>query len=339
MTNPDISTPKYKQVIILFLTLSLITPLSSRTWGETILVIESYHAEHPWDASYRSGIEKTLGSDYDLHYFEMNTKRVPASQYPNRARMAWELYQKTRPVLVILGDDNALKYLGPRFVQTDTPVVYLGINRNPRDYNMVGHHNITGILERPLMKRSIALIRQITQAKAKKVLILFDSGTTSKTSVVEVFGGKTSISLIGIQMDLKLIGKLSQWKKSVLNAQKEGYDALFVGLYHTITDHTGKHVPDEKILKWTSKNTPVPPFCFWDFAVGPEKTAGGLVLFGQPQGEEAGKLARQILSGKSPGKIKPVTAQRGRLLFSKSQLKKWGLTLPGPVAAKAHYTE
>lgn len=306
--------------------------------GETILVIESYHAENPWDASYKSGLKSVLGNRYDLEFFEMDTKRRPPSEYPNRARMAWEVYQRTKPVLVILGDDNALKYLGPELIKTRTPVVYLGINRNPREYNMIGHANITGILERPIMKRSIAFIGEIIKPRPFKVLILFDSGRTSKISLLDIFEGKSSLTASGIQMDLKLIGKLDDWKHAVLNAEKEGYDALIVGLFQTITDSSGKHVKADTILEWTSKNTPVPPFCFWDFAVGPDKTVGGLVLFGKTQGEEAGKMALEILSGKSPEKIMPVTGQRGRFLFSRSQLKKWGLTLPDDIASQSDYT-
>jgi len=34
-----------------------------------------------------------------------------------------------------------------------------------------------------------------------------------------------------------------------------------------------------------------------------------------------------------------VVAERGQLLFSRSQLKKWGLTLPDKIASKAKFTD
>ncbi len=51
-------------------------------------------------------------------------------------------------------------------------------------------------------------------------MILFDSGTTSQASVREVFTGKSSISISGIQVDLKLINNISIWKETVLKAKK-----------------------------------------------------------------------------------------------------------------------
>jgi hypothetical protein len=87
------------------------------------------------------------------------------------------------------------------------------------------------------------------------------------------------------------------------------------------------------------ENIPVPPFGFWDFSVGPDKTVGGFVLFGRSQGEAAGKIALKILSGKSPDNIRPVVGDMGRFLFSKSQLKKWGLSLPDDIAKVAEYVE
>jgi len=74
-------------------------------------------------------------------------------------------------------------------------------------------------------------------------------------------------------------------------------DASYKAGLRTLTDKEGKHADAEALLKWTVKNTPVPPFAFWDFTVGPDKAIGGFVLFGKTHGEAAGKMALKILSG------------------------------------------
>lgn len=306
---------------------------------KTILVIESYHAEYAWDVSYKEGLEEILGKNYNLEYFEMDTKRVPSSEYTRQAELAFKKYQKTDPVLVILGDDNALKLVGPKLAQTNTPVVYLGINQNPRNYKMFGPENVTGVLERPLMKRSVLILKEILKPEPKKILILFDTGATSKSSVEQVFRGKNTTYIDGVQTDLKFIGNIKEWKKTVLSSKESGYDAIIVGLYHTITDDYKMHVDSGEILEWTSENTPVPPFCFWDFTAGPDKTIGGLVLFGKIQGQTAGKIALNILSGTKPFDIKPVVAEKGRLMFSKEQIEKWNITLPEDMTSKVEFTE
>ena len=315
-------------------------PFYSAASQDLILVIESYHADYAWDKSYKKGIEEILKDKYNLAYFQMDTKRLPASAYENQAVKAFEEYKRRNPVLVILGDDNALKFLGPKFAETNTPVVYLGINQNPRNYNMFGPSNITGVLERPLMKRSVLSIREIFTSPLEKILILFDTGTTSKNSVQQVFKGRNTTVIAGIQADLKHVGTFEVWKNTVSEAEKNGYDAIIVGLYHTITDKFGHHVNAGEILEWTSENTPLPPFCFWDFAAGPEKAIGGLVLFGRIQGREAGRIALKILSEKkTPYDIHPFTAEKGRLWFSRSQLDKWDLTVPQRLKSKVEFLQ
>ena len=305
---------------------------------QVILVIESYHAEYPWDASYKKGLEEVLGREYELRYFEMNTKQLPPEEHARRADMAWKLYQDVRPALVVLGDDAALKFLGPRFLQTQTPCVYLGVNANPREYIENGR-NVTGVLERPLFLRNIVFLKSILPRQFRKALVLFDTDITSRVLADEPFGGKGIMDISGVQVELRLIGQLDQWKRAVLDAKANGYDVIIVGLYHTIVDSDGKHVDSEEILHWTSENSPVPLFGFWDFAVGPKATAGGMVLFGEVQGRMAGEIARTILSGTPPGQILPVIGEQGRFLFSRSQLAKWGLTLPKDISDRAEFVE
>ncbi len=266
-----------------------------------ILIIESYHSEFSWDASYKKGIRKVLGEKYNIHNFEIDTKRHLKSEYTARAQLAWEEYLKIKPVLVFLADDNALKLLEAKFAETDTPVVYLGINNNPRAYDVTGKKNITEGLERPLLQNSIRVIKDLISG-CKKVLILLDSGTTSSI-IANYFHstGKKKFTIDGVKVEVKQVGKIGKWKKAVLDAKKDGFDAIIFGMYHTIIDKQNKVVDAEKIVRWSSKNASVPPFCFWDFAVGPDKTIGGIVLFGESQGEAAGKIALRILNGESPG--------------------------------------
>lgn len=329
-----------KKLIVLTLAFFFIFPTGLfAAEKETILVIGSYHAEYPWEISYREGLRELLAYKYDLESFYMDTKRLPSSEHEKMAQKAWEKYQEIKPVLVILGDDNALKYLTPRFSKTETPVVYLGINANPRDYGAFDKENITGVLERPLVKRSVSILKRMIQPEPKKALVLFDSGPTSEASVAEAFGGKTTLVVNGIETELKLIGKWDVWENTVLKAKGDGYDAIFTGLFHTIRDAQGKHVSDEKVLEWTVKYSPLPPFAFWDFIVGSDKAVGGFVLSGKAQGKEAAKLALRILRGKSPGEIPPVIGKRGEFIFSRSQLKKWNLTVPTDILSLTKFTE
>ncbi|MCB9481336.1 MAG: sugar ABC transporter [Desulfobacteraceae bacterium] len=265
----------------------------------------------------------------------MDTKDFKESAF-QMADKAWHKFNEVKPDLVILGDDAALKYLGPKLSKTDTPVIFLGINNNPREYDIIGKKNITGVLERPLMKRSISFISRIVKPVPEKILILFDSGITSKASVENEL---KQIHMEDTATDIKLISSFKDWKQTVLDSEKNGYDVIIVGLYQTLTDENGKNVNGKDVLNWTSENTPVPPFAFWDFSAGKNKTIGGYVLFGESQGKAAAEMAVKILKGTPPVQIRIEIPEKGHFLFSKSQLKKWEITLPDEIMSRASFVE
>lgn len=335
-------------IITLFFLLSitfvlLFTSLLAHAENESlnkknILVIESYHEEYLWSSSYRQEIEKAFSSDYRIECFRMDTKRIAPEKHKIMADLAWEKYNEIKPALVFLGDDAALKFLGPLLAKTDTPVVYLGINNNPREYiDVLRAKNITGVLERPLMKAGFNVIKSI-YPEAKKIMILFDKDLTSQVVLKEIFGGKENSIIEGLNADFKLIGSLEEWKKDVLGSASK-YDAIVAGLYHTLKDESGNNVDSEEVIRWTSANTPLPLFGFWEFSIGYDKAMGGLVISGAEQGKAAVEIARKILSGIPPDKIYPVTAEKGRFLFSKKQLEKNKIILPEFLKMRADFVE
>jgi len=309
---------------VFFLLLLLNSNLSAKK--KDIFVIESYHQDYIWSTNYRNAIKEELGSQYNLTFFYMDTKRLPVSKHQESAQKAWNMYKDLNPELVILGDDNALKYLGPKLSKTKTNVVYLGINNNPRKYfNYIRTKNITGVLERPLLRRSIFYVKELLDVK--KVLLLFDSGISSQVIFTEVFRKKSKLVLRDVEVNVLLVEKFDIWKKAILDAKRNDYDAIVISSYHTIKDKDDKHVRPSKIWEWTSKNITVPPFAFWNFAVGKNKAIGGYVISGREQGLEASKLVLEILEDENYTIGFPSVVEKGYLLFSETQVKKWGISL------------
>ena len=302
---------------------------------KTILVVESYHADFHWDRVYRKALSDAFAGRYTLEFFEMNAKRLPVDQHADMANKALARIKTLRPALVIMGDDAALKYLGPLLDPLDIPGVYLGINGNPRHYGQGKFHNITGVLERPLLKRGMTSIRQLLPA-TKKVLLLFDVDLTSGAIRDEVFHGKSSVLIDGIQIDLQLCPTVADWKSAVTSAREKGYQATVAGLYQTLKGTDGAVADADEIIRWSSANTPLPLFALWDFSVGAEMAAGGLVISGLEQGKAAAAMALEILENKkTPSSILPVTARQGDFLFSRKQLHRFKLELPRDIARQA----
>ena len=163
-------------------------------------------------------------------------------------------------------------------------------------------------------------------------------GILPKVVHESAFIGETSAYFLDVKADIKLVKTFDEWK-SLVKSAKGNYDAVFVGLYFTIKDNEGNNVDANEIIKWTSENIEVPPYAFWDFAVGDNKTIGGYVLFGAEQGRIAGELAIKMLNNKNKELIPPITPDHGKLLFDRKQLKKWNITLPAHLEKKALFTK
>ncbi|WP_260750764.1 ABC transporter substrate-binding protein [Aeromonas dhakensis] len=309
------------------LLLLLLCPLSLRLWAAEILVISSYHPEYLWDQSYNASLVANLKGEHHISHFYMDTKRRPAEEFDQIAERALAYYHQVKPDLVVLGDDNAINYLATSIASLGTPVVFLGMNENPRHKGLVGHPKITGVLERPLLKRNISEMSQL-MGGIKKALVLFDSSNVALTAIEDEFKTQTELRVGQTRVNSQLLGDYDLWQEAVLNARQNGYQAIFIGLYHTLIDEQGRHVDELQVLEWTSAHSPVPLFCFWEFTVGKGKAIGGLVLDGHDQGAKAAELVNAILEGAQPKTLAPRAALRGEYVFSKSELARWQLTLP-----------
>lgn len=260
--------------------LPLLSLLSLPLLAAEILVISSYHQSNQWDQSYSAGLEQHLKQAHHLGYLYLDTKRQPGQTRDELLAKGMAAYRTHQPALVILGDDNAINALARPIAARGTPVVFLGMNENPRPKGLVGHPLITGVLERPLLKRSISEMSQL-MGGLERALVLFDESEVSRTAVAHEFKGRGELTIGQTRVSSRQFTDYGRWQEAVLASRKNGYQALFLGLYHTLIDEQGRHVDEQQVLAWTSSHSPVPLFCFWEFAVGPGRTIGGLVLDGR----------------------------------------------------------
>ncbi len=318
--------------------LLIIIPL--KIMAASVLIIESYHQEYDWDRNYNKGIISILGNEHDYHHSYLDTKRLPETLFAIQAERAWKHYNKLKPDLVVLADDNAIKLLHERFEGTNVPVVFLGLNTNPRTYNLHRQKNFTGVLERPLFKRSLLLANQLLLEKPnKKFLVLFDNSKTTIASLAQVSPTLDSIEMGKMSLDFVLTSNFSTWKSSISEAKLNGYDAIFIGLYHTVMDGSGNYLSPEHVIAWTRDHSPLPHFGFWEFTIGAEKNIGGYVLDGFLHGQHAGRLIKKILEGASPSSLSFVFDSKGSYLFSKSGVNKWKLKIPEKIIQKAKWVD
>ncbi len=317
--------------------LLIITLIS--TYAKNILVIDSYHASYPWTMECRKGLDLHLDSIHTVTYMEMNTKCLHRDQHQKKADEVWEEVLLTRPDLVIIMDDNALKYLGQRVSDIEIPVVFMGINQNPRIYfkDSVIPRNVTGVLERPLLRRSLKFLSEINEMPNKRVLLMMDNGMTSDAIIKTSFNGEGRFKLFDIVMDTYLTGSYDDWKKKVKSLSADEIDFLIIANYATLKDSSGEHIPLDSTSHWTVENSSVPVFGFWKYSVGAGKAIGGLITSGYFQGKSAAQQANTILStGQIP---KVMIPKPGEHIYSRSELKRWGIELPKEIESETIFLE
>ncbi|MBC7184148.1 MAG: hypothetical protein H5U30_11340, partial [Marinobacter sp.] len=314
--------------------LLLVSPLC---FGKTVVIVESYHLEYKWDADYIEAVRSVLGEDHDIHVFELDTKRLPKPEWPQKVAEIERAIADIKPDVTILGDDNAFTLMAERLVEREIPVVFLGVNGGPVQHPALEHPLVTGILERPFFAESIRHLRKILRQK-ERFLVLMDDSPTMRNAVNEYFGDKRNATVYGSELDIVLTNDRNTWLQAVVNAH-ERYDAVVLGTHHTIRDKDGKYVIPNELLREAFHRAQLPLFSFWDIFVGEEQSIGGFTISAQQEGLTAARLASLILNGVKPDRIPHLKSLSGHYVYSESGLAHWNLELSPLIASQANFVE
>ena len=295
-----------------------------------ILLIQSYDSDLPWSRQCERGIRGALPESAVLDIVYLDTKRKPPAEYRRNVDRALDRFHETRPDLVMLGDDNALRILGPTIADSGVPVVYFGINNNPRRYFQALPPNVVGVIERIPLFHWIRVLTQVVP-KARNILVLMDDSPTAKAIFDTSFMGRQAVAFDGRIVNCVLTADWDRWRQEVLAGTN---DFILMPIYHALEDRNGNHVNYETVVAWTSEHSPAPVFATQDYAVGDKGVAGALVVVGEEHGAIAGRLAAAVLRGEDMTHLSALDDQQGRLFFNRAQLRRFGLVLPPDLAER-----
>jgi ABC-type uncharacterized transport system substrate-binding protein len=319
--------------IILMAVIGLSLGSNSCQGQERVLVIHSYDQGLDWTEQCSRGISGVLDT-VALDFVYLDTKRIPQSAFRQRADEAMETFRRVDPDVVMLGDDNALRLLGPMISETGKPIVYFGINGNPRSYLNPMPKNVIGIVERiPLFPWARYLTEIVPEVR--KILVLMDASPTSKGLVEVTFAGRRQFEFDDCTISYITTSSWTQWQRIVL--EPDAYDVILTPLYHALKDDTGAHVSYAEVIRWTSKNSPKPVFATQDYAVGDNGVVGAYTIFGEDHGRMAALLVKGILEGRDLLELSVAKDQKGTFYFNKKQLRRFGLTLPQSIQRQVIY--
>jgi len=328
-----------------------------------ILVVDSYHREFDWSISVTEGLNTGMlelkffdnerqVEDFNRNDFVETSRFVIKKLWLNSKRQSsegemeanslqfYEQAQEFKPDLVFLNDDNAAKFLGPKFLDSPIPVVINGINNTPVKYGLVDSkekpgHNITGVYQSGYFLESFDLLQRIAPG-IKSFAILSDGSTTARnyTKAIEHLVQKKSLSLNLIET--VVTRDYATWQTRALELQNKT-DAFFLSHFASFQDKAGNNVSTGEVIKWYMANITIPETVGPGFSI--EKGFLCVVLdSGYNQGYEAAHVAFDILvNGLAPATYKPLTPERGPQIANRKRAEILGIILTDEMGIERIY--
>lgn len=226
--------------------------------------------------------------------------------------------QDIRPDLIMLADDNTVKYIGNYLLDSKYPIVFWGVNGLPTKYPVVDTimrpgHNITGVYQSNYTQSALDFFKDIFPG-IKRISIISDASATGKAWNKQmeklVLGQKSHFTLTTtiVSDDFKKI------KSLIITADTET-DLYILGPHFTITDEYGEKVSEE-FVDWYLSNINKPEIT----PMGSYLEEGFLCTVNDDivkQGYEAAKMVYRILeNGENPGEIESITPTRGDFILN-----------------------
>lgn len=324
-----------------------------------ILIVSSYHREYLWSQDTNKGICAALE---EFGYFEpgdaetfwkndiiekpnvvvkklwMDSKRKTSE--PEIAEAVGRVMKEAEafaPHIILLGDDNAANYVGNKFLDTDTPVVFWGINGLPVKYGLLETldepgHNVTGVYQAGYLKECVAFLKKVTPGIETMGVLSDDSPTgRAKAKALQFLGEKNEIP-VRIE-GVVVTNSADEWKSGALELAKK-VDSMFVLNHNTLKDGAGKSVDPLELGAWYLRHVKKPD-CAQERQFAEEGLLATADDSGFNQGYEAMKIAHDILSkGTDPATIPVRAPERGPLILNRERAKSLGIAITDEMGAE-----
>jgi len=258
-----------------------------------VVYVNSYHRGFPPSDQITEGVYEKLPADsFEIVAYFMDTKRNPSEEYiKSRAAEILDSINNENPDLLIVSDDNAVKYLVvPNFQDHPIPIVFCGVNWTAEQYDL-SHCNITGILELLPVVESVLTLKSYYPSM-KNLLVLNENTTTSRKTKPLL---DSLLSDIGISVTQELVNDFEAWKSAFIHGN-ESFDVIYLQTRGAI-----KNWNHDEALGVIDQHIKVPLFTCEDFMM--PYAVFGLTQVSKEQGMRAAETAQRILQGTNPTNI------------------------------------
>ena len=284
-----------------------------------MLLVHSYHQGYRWVDTITEGVRSAIqGTGLELDIFCMDAKRHTDEAWKiDAGRRARKRVDQFHPDIILAADDDAQEYFATFYLNTALPVVFTGVDADPSKYGYPAA-NVTGVIERPHFKESLAFAQQLRPIKRIAVLSCHDS---------------TSILALGFmkqeQLDVEvaewlMVDDFDGWKKAVERFNRS-VDAIVIRSYQAVKKPgSSENVAPRDVAAWTCEHATVPTIAFHDFEIE-DGLLVGVVKSGQEYGRIPAEYALRILAGTPPSSLPIVKPQQGIKMINRSTARRLGI--------------
>jgi len=281
-----------------------------------VLVVFSYGTSYPWEMEIKTGIDSVLADKAEIRYFYMNTKENIKGG-PQKAEEALAVYEKFQPDGVITADDNAQSMFVVPYLKDKkkTPVMFCGVNAEPEKYDFPAS-NVSGVLERMLVRQSIALAQKIVPA-AKTVACIGNDSPSTKAIFNQIKKEQDSYSARIVAFEeVKTIDEMVAAAKKL----RKIADLLYIAVIRGIRDKNGEVPTVTKAISILTKTYSKPVLSDNAFRIKAGALCGVLVS-GHSQGATAAKMLLKAMQGTPVSQIPIAKEIYGKHMINIDMLK------------------
>ncbi len=208
------------------LSLLLFAVYATNTAAQTksCLYINSYQKGYEWSDRIQTQFNQEMKDICHISYHYLNAKNITNSmQLKNKGMEIANLIAMSQPDIVIAADDAASAYVVSPYLRNGrTPIVYVGINWDPRPFGYP-MSNATGMTEIWPIQQSIELVKN-TVGNISHVAFISSNNELEINNAAAI---KRIMTKNKIELHSYLVSNFDEWKAAVKEAQK--YDVIEFG--------------------------------------------------------------------------------------------------------------
>jgi len=318
-----------------------------------IVIVSSYHREYLWSQDTAAGVNAGLLEAGWLDSEEQEARFAREDEVESSRAVIAKLWMDTKransraqiaqavakvvaridafgPDLLLLGDDNATRYIAGNYLDTRLPVVFWGVNGSPTKYDLIDSmdrpgHNVTGVYQAGYLKEGVQWLRKLLPG-INRMAVLSDDSPTGRAKAKDlqrlVRDGELPVHLVATVVT----NSLQTWQARAMDLAQQ-VDAFFVLNHNTLKDEQGNSVDQLEVGAWYLNNVRKP-----DLGHERQFVVEGVLCAvddsGFKQGHEAVRMARRILDGgEDPAAMAVYAPSRGEFVVNLERARMLGLEM------------